>query len=119
MWVGGDGGDSAEVWRVAAFACSSLPSPFGPAGGTGTGSGAGAVVGGFGSGLGGDGSSEWRLVTGVILFGGVGGERLPCAGTMMTPLTGCVSSAVKKKKPRRNQYMLHRTMLRIKTTFSL
>lgn len=43
--------------------------------------------------LGGDVSIECRLVTGVILFGGVGGERLAGAGTTMTWLPACESSA--------------------------
>lgn len=34
----------------------------------------------------GDGSPEWCLVTGVILLGGVGGERPVGAGNTMTPL---------------------------------
>lgn len=50
-------------------------------------------MGDSGAWLGGVGSTEWRLVTGVILLGGVGGERRVGAGTMITPLPGCESSA--------------------------
>ncbi len=96
IWDGGGGKDSMEVWGAAVFGLSSLFSPLRTAGGVGRGAEAGSVVGDSGSWLGGEGSTEWRLVTGVILFGGVGGERLAGAGTMMTPLPGCESSAVKK-----------------------
>lgn len=54
----------------------------------------GSVVGDSGW-LEGVGSTEWRLVTGVILFGGTGGERL--AGTMTTPLPGWEISAVSER----------------------
>lgn len=96
MWDGGEGGDSVEVWGGAVF--SSLLSPLSTAGGISTGAEAESGVGVSRTWLGGDGSTEWRLVTGVILFGGVGGERLAGAGTMMTPLPGCESSAVRNKQ---------------------
>lgn len=94
MWDGGEGTDSAEVWGAAGL--SSLLSPLGTAGGISTGAEVGSVLGDSGAWLGAEGSTEWRLVTGVILFGGVGGERLAGAGTMMTPLPDCESSAVNK-----------------------
>lgn len=50
-------------------------------------------MGDSGAWTGGVGSTEWRLVTGVIRLGGVGGERRVGAGTMITPLPGCESSA--------------------------
>lgn len=61
-------------------------------GGDGCAGGA-AAVGDSGAWLGGVGSTEWRLVTGVIRLGGVGGERRVGAGTMITPLPACESSA--------------------------
>lgn len=102
MWEGRGGGARESVegcccWTAAA---SSLLSPLGAAGGSGAGVGAGsvAVVVEEDSGvwLGGVGSMEWRLVTGVILLGGVGGDRLAGAGTTMMPLPDCESSAVNK-----------------------
>lgn len=36
-------------------------------------------------------------MTGVVLFGGVGGERLVGTGTTPTPEPACESSAVKKR----------------------
>lgn len=93
MCDGGEGRDSVAVCGAAAFVLSSLLSPLRTAGGIGRGAKAGSVLGDSGSRLGGEGSTEWRLVTGVILFGGVGGERLAGAGTIMTPLPGCESSA--------------------------
>lgn len=104
MWDGGEGKDSVEGRGAATFVLSSLFSPLRTAGGSVTGVEAGSVVGDSGAWLGGEGSTEWRLVTGVILFGGVGGERLAGAGTMMTPLPGCESSAVKKKKKVNKSY---------------
>lgn len=46
--------------------------------------------------MGGEGSTEWRLVTGVILLGGVGGDRLLGVGTAITPPGGCDASAVQR-----------------------
>lgn len=37
-------------------------------------------------------------MTGVVLFGGVGGERLVGTGTTPTPEPACESSAVKKNQ---------------------
>lgn len=95
MWEGSDGRDSVEGCWAAALLLSSLLSPLGTAEGSSTGAEAGSVVGDSGTWLG-EGSTEWRFVTGVILFGGVGGERLAGAGTTMMPLPACESSAVNK-----------------------
>lgn len=80
MWVGGGGMGSAKAAGTPAFALSSLPSSLWTAEGAVTGAVGGSVVGDSGW-LGGEGSTEWRLVTGVNLFGGAGGERLAGAGT--------------------------------------
>lgn len=93
MWEGGGSRGSAEGCWAAVLLLSSLLSPTGTAEGGGTGADAGSVVEDSGTWLGGEGSTEWRLVTGVILFGGVGGERLVGAGTTMMPLPACESSA--------------------------
>lgn len=95
MWDGGEGRDS-QGSGDAGLVLSSVFSPLRTAGDSGAGFEVWSVVGESGPWLGGVGSTEWRLVTGVILFGGVGGERLAGAGTMMTPLPGCESSAVEK-----------------------
>lgn len=86
LW-GGDGGMCAGGGEV-------VSSALGPAGATAGGAGwemetAGARPEGrlgSGGGAGREGSSEWRLLTGVILLGGVGGERLAGAGTTMVAL---------------------------------
>lgn len=78
-----------------------------PAGGTDTGAAAGSEVVASRTALGREGSAELRLgATGVILFGGVGGERLAGAGTgtTMTLLPGGASSAVKKPVNNNNQH---------------
>lgn len=80
MWEGGEGMGSAKAAGTPAFALSSLPSSLWTVEGAVTGAVVGAVVGDSGW-LGGEGSTEWRLVTGVNLFGGTGGERLAGAGT--------------------------------------
>lgn len=103
MWSGGEGRDSEISW-AAAFVLSSLLSPLRTAEGAVTGAGLGSVVADSGTWLGGDGSVEWRLVTGVILFGGVGGERLAWAGTMTTPPPGCESSAVNNQSQQTNTF---------------
>lgn len=92
IWAGGERRGSKLSW-VAALVLSSLLSPLRTAEGTVTGTEPGSLVADSGPWLEG-GSTAWRLVTGVVLFGGVGGERLACAGTTMTPLPGCESSAV-------------------------
>lgn len=66
--------------------------------------------------LGGEGSTEWRLVTGVILFGGVGGERLAGAGNTMVPLPGCESSAVKTNKKSQQRSVHSNRMMLTNTT---
>lgn len=95
MWDGGEGRES-QGSGDAGLILSSLFSPLRTAGDSGAGLEVWSVEGESGRWLGGVGSTEWRLVTGVILFGGVGGERLAGAGTIMTPLPGCESSAVEK-----------------------
>lgn len=93
MWEGIEGVGSVKAGGTPAFPLSSLPSSFWTVEGTVTGAAVGSVVGDSGW-LEGEGSTEWRLVTGVILFGGTGGERLAGAGTTTTPLPGWESSAV-------------------------
>lgn len=107
-WEGGEGKGSVEVGGAAAIVLSSLSSPLRRTGGTDTGAAVGSEVVHSGTWLGGDGSAELRLVTGVILFGGVGGERLAGAGTTMTVLPGCESSAVNKAGNNNNQFCSYR-----------
>lgn len=75
MWEGGEGMGSAKAAGTPAFALSSLPSSLWTVEGAVTGAVVGAEVGDSGW-LGGEGSTEWRLVTGVNLFGGTGGEQI-------------------------------------------
>lgn len=99
MWEGGEGMRSAKAAGTPAFALSSLPSSLR----TVEGAVVGSVVGDSGW-LGGEGSTEWRLVTGVNLFGGAGGERLAGAGTTTMLLPGCESSAVSERNTTISNY---------------
>lgn len=98
MWEGGKGSVSEGLRGV--FETSSVCSPLWTAGGGGA--EAGSATGGEVSLSGAEGSTEWRFVTGVILFGGVGGERLAGAGTVMKALPACECSAGRRKKNSRN-----------------
>lgn len=91
IWDRGRGaGAGSEVgsWKPTTLRVSRLSSRS-VLGGTetvGMGTGTGAELEGKEVSASGDGSSERRLVTGVILLGGVGGERPVGAGNTMTPL---------------------------------
>lgn len=104
LTLGGDGGtwdgsegDSVDVGGTVAFVLFSLLSDFETVGGNRTGAEGGSVVEDSGTWLGGVGSAEWCLVTGVILFGGVGGDGLMGAGTTTRLLPGWERSAVNKQ----------------------
>lgn len=103
MWEGGGGMGSAKAGGTPAFALSSPLSSFWTVEGAVTGAAGGSTVGDSGW-LGGEGSTEWRLVTGVNLFGGAGGERLAGTGTTTMPLPGWENSAVSERNATISNY---------------